>query len=118
MLGVRTAGKGGCPPRPLSVSFRPVTPPTRRLLVLLAASLGLGLVGCGADPYPGQPEEGALRVPLIQEMKGFDPTQSDEEISGLCSINVYDTLYEYHHLKRPPCQQEEVTRKTNKTKPI
>ena len=79
--------------------FRPVPPRTPRLLAGLIALLGLA--GCGADPYPGQPEERTLRVPLIQEMKGFDPTQCDEEISSLCSINVYDTLYEYHHLKRP-----------------
>jgi oligopeptide transport system substrate-binding protein len=74
------------------------------------AVLGLAgalLQGCGGDPYPGQPQEGTLRVPLIAEMKGFDPTQVDEEISHTCVVNVYDQLYEYHYLKRPfelvPC---------------
>jgi ABC-type transport system substrate-binding protein len=40
-------------------------------------------------------------------MKGFDPVKADEEISHVCVINVYDQLYQHHHLKRPlelePC---------------
>lgn len=76
------------------------------VLVLAAATLG----GCGADPYAGQPTEGTLRVVLISEMKGFDPTQADEEISNTCVYNFFDQLYEYHNLKRPfelvPCLAE------------
>lgn len=80
-----------------------------RTLGLLAACAVL-LAGCGADPYPGQPEEGTLRVLLLEEMKGFDPAYTDEEISHTCVVNVYDQLYQHHHLKRPyelePCLAE------------
>jgi ABC-type transport system substrate-binding protein len=74
-----------------------------------AALLGVAaaaFAGCGADPYPAEPA-GTLHMYLIQEMKGFDPPQADEEISSSCVLNVYDQLYEYHYLKRPfelvPC---------------
>jgi ABC-type transport system substrate-binding protein len=77
-----------------------------------AAAIGLlsvALAGCGADPYPGEPPD-TLHVFLINEMKGFDPAQADEEIASTLVQNVYDTLYEYHHLKRPfelvPCLAE------------
>jgi oligopeptide transport system substrate-binding protein len=82
-----------------------VTRPARTFGLL--ATCALLFAGCGADPYPGQPEEGTLRVPLITEMKGFDPTQADEETTSTMVVNIYDQLYEYHHLKRPfelvPC---------------
>lgn len=73
--------------------------PAVRTWLLAACALVLG--ACGADPYPDQPDDGTLYVALIDEMKGFDPTQADEEISNTCVYNVYDQLYEYHNLKRP-----------------
>jgi ABC-type transport system substrate-binding protein len=82
-----------------------VTRPLRTLGLLVACALVLA--GCGASPYASQPEEGTLHERLVAEMKGFDPTQVDEEISHACVINVYDQLYEHHNLKRPyelqPC---------------
>lgn len=100
---------GRCPRGGGRVSFRPVTParpPTRTLHAFLGLAAAL-LAGCEANPYPGQPDEGTLHVPVIQEMKGFDPIHADEEISNLCVSNVYDQLYEYDYLKRPfalaPC---------------
>jgi ABC-type transport system substrate-binding protein len=80
-----------------------------RPALALVVSLGVGglLGGCGDDPYPGQPDEGTLHVALNTEMKGFDPTQADEETSNACVFNFFDQLYEYHNLKRPfelkPC---------------
>ena len=79
-----------------------------------AAAAGLltafaACAGCGADPYRGEPPD-TLHVPLINELKGLDPAQADEEIASTLVLNVYDTLYEYHHLKRPfelvPCLAE------------
>lgn len=71
---------------------------------------GSGLVGCGADPYPGLPEEGTLRIALVSEMNGFDPARAGEEIRTICVLNTYDALYQYDYLKRPyrliPCLAE------------
>jgi ABC-type transport system substrate-binding protein len=77
-----------------------------RLPALLLAVLGAAVGGCGASPYPGEPPN-SFHVFLINETKGFDPAQCDEEMTGYCVYNVYDQLYQYHHLKRPfelePC---------------
>ncbi len=76
------------------------------LLAVLAGAV-VGLVGCGADPYPGQPDEGTLRISFVSEMNGFDPVRANEDIRTQCVLNVYDALYQYAYLKRPyelePC---------------
>jgi oligopeptide transport system substrate-binding protein len=71
----------------------------------LGSLLALLLGACG-EPGAGVPA-GTHRTFLTSEMKGFDPAHADEEISSVLVSNVYDTLYEYHHLDRPfrlvPC---------------
>jgi oligopeptide transport system substrate-binding protein len=77
----------------------------RRLARLLPAA-ALILAGCGADPYPDD-VPGTFHAYFQTEMKGFDPIVADEETRNYCVQNVYDSLYEYHWLKRPyelkPC---------------
>lgn len=87
-----------------------IVPPVRTPRVLLAAlSVGAAaaLAGCGADPYPGVPDEGTVHAVFVSEMNGFDPVRSSEEIRSLCVLNTYDALYEYDYLRRPyalrPC---------------
>ncbi len=73
----------------------------------MLGSAVVGLAGCGADPYPGQPDERTLRIAFIMEMNGFDPVRASEDIRSQCVLNVYDALYQYAYLKRPyelePC---------------
>ncbi len=79
------------------------------LAVAILASAA-SLSGCGADPYPGQPDEGTVHIAFTTEMGGFDPARASEEIRTYCVLNTYDALYEYHYLKRPyelqPCLAE------------
>lgn len=81
---------------------------SRRLVAgVVACAAAAGLAGCGADPYPGFPDEGTLHIGLVSKMNGFDPARAGEEIRSLCVLNTYDALYRYHYLKRPyelvPC---------------
>ena len=83
-----------------------------RLAMVLPAAAAL-LAGCGADPYPDD-VPGTFHTYFDTEMKGFDPIQSDEETKSYCVQNVYDSLYEFHWLKRPlelvPCLAAEMPR--------
>ena len=85
----------------------------RRFARLLPAAAVLVLAGCGANPYPDD-VPGTFHTYFITEMKGFDPIQSDEETKSYCVQNVYDSLYEFHWLKRPlelvPCLAAEMPR--------
>jgi oligopeptide transport system substrate-binding protein len=84
----------------------------------LAIVVGAG-AGCGANPYPEEPPN-TLHLDVQQEVKGLDPSQADEEMAGTLVQNVYDTLYEYHHLKRPfelvPCLAEAMPEVTDEEK--
>lgn len=75
----------------------------RRLLPLFALLL---LAGCGVEVHRSDPPN-TVHLALTAEIGGLDPAQSQEAISSVCCLQIYDTLYEYHHLLRPyrlqPC---------------
>ena len=63
--------------------------------VLLAAA-------CGNNPYPGADDTEKVRYGALGEPpKTLDPAVSYSEIDHAVFSNTYDTLLEYHYLKRP-----------------
>lgn len=68
------------------------------------------LAGCSNDPYP--PAEGKKVVygTVREDPHGLDPVQAGDTLSGGIIAQIYDSLYEYHYLKRPyelkPCLAE------------
>ena len=74
-------------------------------LVLLALVLP-GTCGCGVEVHRSDPPN-TVHLALTTEIAGLDPAQSQEVTASICCLQIYDTLYEYHHLKRPyvlqPC---------------
>ena len=74
----------------------------RRALPLLV----LLLAGCGVEVHRSDPPN-TVHLALTAEIAGLDPAHSQEAVASICCLQLYDTLYEYHHLKRPyvlqPC---------------
>jgi len=72
------------------------------LLTLLAAVLGAPGSGCTNNPYPDEESDRKILYTVIPEPpRTLDPAEAystvDHEVTG----PVYDTLLEYHFLKRP-----------------
>jgi ABC-type transport system substrate-binding protein len=58
--------------------------------------------GCGNNPYPRGDDESKIRYRFLTSApKTFDPAVSYTHLSALVMTNVYETLLEYHYLKRP-----------------
>jgi len=74
-----------------------------RLILTLAVAFGLlGLGGCGNNPYPGADDSVKVRYGALPEApKTLDPAVSYTTLEHAITANVYDTLLEYHYLKRP-----------------
>jgi ABC-type transport system substrate-binding protein len=67
----------------------------------LAAAL-LGAAACGNNPYPGADDAAKVRYGALPEPpKTLDPAQSYSTNEHAITANVFDTLLEYHYLKRP-----------------
>ncbi len=68
------------------------------LTALLVAVLA---PGCSNNPYP--PEEGKKTVyaALDEDPHGLDPVRCGDTLSAAVVSQIYDSLYEYHYLKRP-----------------
>ncbi len=71
---------------------------------LVAAAL---TVGCSNDPYEDPGERKVIYSGLGEDPHGLDPVQAGDTTSGGLVSQIYDSLYEYHYLKRPyelkPC---------------
>ncbi len=66
------------------------------------ALLLLGPGGCGNNPYPGADDAVRVRYAALPESpKTLDPAVSYTTLEHAITANVYDTLLEYHYLKRP-----------------
>lgn len=79
-------------------SLRPAIP---SLLGILMA-----VVGCVGPSEPRNPAEKdggrkILRIPRRTEHKSLDPVRQFDSASAQIVANVYDTLLEYHYLRRP-----------------
>jgi len=76
---------------------------SRRTLLLPSLLL---LAACGVEVHRSDPPN-TVHLALVAEIAGLDPAQAQEGVSSACVLQIYDTLYEYHHLLRPyvlrPC---------------
>jgi oligopeptide transport system substrate-binding protein len=62
----------------------------------------LGLGACTNNPYPNADDEQKVRYRYLPDPpRTFDPAVSYTRIAHIVLVNVYETLLEYHYLKRP-----------------
>jgi ABC-type transport system substrate-binding protein len=74
----------------------------RRLGARVAVVCLLAPAGCGNNPYPGADDLQKVRYSALPESpKTLDPAVSYTTLEHAVTANVYDTLLEYHYLKRP-----------------
>ncbi len=69
--------------------------------ILTGFSLTLALVFAGACTKASKDSSNTLYAYSIAKIKGLDPAFSDDLYSGAEVARVYDTLLQYHYLKRP-----------------
>lgn len=73
-----------------------------RLTLIAGIAVGLGLAGCSNDPYPASDRDQKILYSSFSEApKTLDPAVAYTTASHIITGNVYDTLLEYHFLKRP-----------------
>lgn len=60
----------------------------------------LALLGCNADPYPGETGD-ILHVSLRTLPGGFDPPAVESQASGKLASQVFEGLLQYHPFARP-----------------
>jgi ABC-type transport system substrate-binding protein len=65
-------------------------------------ALALALAGCSNDPYPADHRDKKILYSSFSEApKTLDPAVAYTTAAHIITGNVYDTLLEYHFLKRP-----------------
>ena len=73
-----------------------------RLTAIKAIAVALALAGCSNNPYPASDREPKILYSSFAEApKTLDPAVAYTTASHIITGNVYDTLLEYHFLKRP-----------------
>ena len=73
-----------------------------RIWGLVGAVAALGLVQCTNNPYPDADDRVKVRYRALPEPpKTLDPAVSYSSLEHKITANVYETLLEYHYLKRP-----------------
>jgi len=71
-------------------------------VAVITGSLALALAGCSNNPYPASDRaEKILYSSFSEAPKTLDPAVAYTTASHIITGNVYDTLLEYHFLKRP-----------------
>ncbi len=68
--------------------------------VMWVAALVAGLAGC-TKKSDAPASANVLQIPTGAKVKGLDPAFADDQYSGAEVLRVYDTLLDYHYLKRP-----------------
>jgi ABC-type transport system substrate-binding protein len=69
---------------------------------LVAVACLFAAAGCGNNPYPGADETQKVRYAALPDSpKTLDPAVSYTTLEHAITANLYDTLLEYHYLKRP-----------------
>ena len=77
-------------------------------MTTIRAPLALSLIGLlafsgctGSNRRSGPPSENVVRFPLDEKITTLDPHLANDVYSTMASNLVYDSLYEFHYLKRP-----------------
>ncbi len=74
----------------------------RAVARLSACWLLVFLAGCSNNPYPGADDQLKIRYSALPgPPKTLDPAVSYSALEHKITANVYETLVEYHYLKRP-----------------
>ena len=76
---------------------------TRAPLWVVLTVLGAGIWGCGGSE-PGEPNNSGLKVRYVAlgaKIRGLDPGDIGDTTSSSVASQCYETLYQYHYLKRP-----------------
>ncbi|MFO7899192.1 MAG: ABC transporter substrate-binding protein [Planctomycetota bacterium] len=63
--------------------------------------LALGAAGCDNNPYPPEGDKVVLHGGLHEDPKSLDPVTASDVTSNAIICQIYDSLYQYHYLKRP-----------------
>ena len=71
----------------------------RFTLFLIPVSFGLGFSGC-TSKLKNEPAN-TLHLAVEANIKGLDPVRADDEYSGVEVGRTYETILQYHYLKRP-----------------
>jgi len=75
---------------------------SRVLARVLAAAIGVAFCACSNDPYPPADEEAkVLYGSFVDAPKKLDPATSYSQSEHIITGAIFDTLLEYHFLKRP-----------------
>lgn len=70
----------------------------KKLFVILATSLALSALSCTRN---SSDEANTLQYGLRANLKALDPAQASEETGNEIMPSIFESLYEYHYLKRP-----------------
>lgn len=58
-------------------------------------------IGCGRSPSDEKPQEMVLNHALATKITGLDPGNQRDTTSIVVRNQIFETLYQYHYLKRP-----------------
>lgn len=71
------------------------------LLVIAVIVIATGLCGCGSSASDEEPNEIVLHHVLHSKIRGLDPGRIRDVYSMMVATQIFETLYDYHFLKRP-----------------
>ncbi len=87
-----------------------VLPQRQASAVLLPLLLVLFAGGCSNDPYPPSGDKKIVCAAVSEDPHGLDPVQAGDTLSAGIVAQIYESLFDYHYLKRPyelvPCLAE------------
>ena len=73
----------------------------KRLLGVLFVTVLAGIGGCDGSEGVDEPNEMVLRHALYAKIAGLDPANISDIYSRVVASQIFETLYDYHFLKRP-----------------
>lgn len=68
---------------------------------ILLAALVVGVGACTKKRSAEDANQKVVRIAVIAKLKGLDPIHTSDLYSSTESNRVYETLFQYHYLKRP-----------------